>query len=181
VTVSQDNVPPGAGLAGHLASLHDGLSRLSFAAAMVALSVIAVSFCYEVGARYFFSAPTIWANPFASYALCASIFLAMPELTRTSSHIALNFLEDALTPANSRRLRRALQALCAGACGLAAWITAQASWNDFAVGIVTNTYYPIPKWWLSAVIPYGMASSAIHFLRQAAVGGVRASSQGAIS
>ena len=61
------------------------------------------------------------------------------------------------------------------ACGLAAWITAQAAWNDFALGIVTNTYYPIPKWWLSAVIPYGMASSAIYFLRQAVRSGDGAS------
>ncbi len=179
--VSQDSVPPDSGLAGRLANLHDGLSRVSFAAAMFALSVIAASFCYEVGARYFFNAPTIWANPFASYALCASIFLAMPELTRTSSHITLNFLEDALVPGTARRMRRGLQVLSAAACGLAAWITAEAAWNDFVVGIVTNTYYPIPKWWLSAVIPYGMASSAIYFLRQAAAAGENPSSQGAIS
>ena len=173
-----DSVPRDS-LAGRLANLHDGLSKLSFAAAMFALSVIAASFCYEVAARYFFNAPTIWANPFASYALCASIFLAMPELTRTSSHIALNFLEDVVAPAQARRLRSGLQILSAGACGLAAWITAEAAWNDYAVGIVTNTYYPIPKWWLSAVIPYGMASSAVHFLRQAAAGG-QPSSQGAL-
>jgi TRAP-type C4-dicarboxylate transport system permease small subunit len=179
--VSQDSVSPGVGLAGRLANLHDRLSSLSFAAAMCALSVIAASFCYEVGARYFFNAPTIWANPFASYALCASIFLAMPELTRTSSHIALNFLEDALAPASARRLRRSLLVLSAAACGLAAWITAQAAWNDYAVGIVTNTYYPIPKWWLSAVIPYGMASSAVYFLRQATVAGGHPASKGAIS
>jgi TRAP-type C4-dicarboxylate transport system permease small subunit len=180
VKVSQDSVPRDSGLAGRLAYLHDGLSRVSFAAAMAALSVIAISFCYEVAARYFFNAPTIWANPFASYALCASIFLAMPELTRTSSHIALNFLEEAMAPAMARRLRSALQLLSAAACGLAAWITAEAAWNDYAVGIVTNTYYPIPKWWLSAVIPYGMASAAIHFLRHAATG-EQPASQGVMS
>ena len=52
-------------------------------------------------------------------------------------------------------------------CAIAAWITAQAAWSDFAFGITTNTYFPIPKWWLSAIVPYGMASSAIYFLRQA--------------
>jgi TRAP-type C4-dicarboxylate transport system permease small subunit len=181
VVVSQASVPPDVGPAGRLASIHDRLSGLSFAAAMCALSVIAVSFCYEVAARYFFNAPTIWANPFASYALCASIFLAMPELTRTSSHITLSFLEDAMAPAGARRLRRALHALSAAACGLAAWITAEAAWNDYSVGIVTNTYYPIPKWWLSAVIPYGMASSAIYFLRQATTAWRHPSGMGAIS
>jgi TRAP-type C4-dicarboxylate transport system permease small subunit len=167
----QDGARPGSDVLGRLASFHDGMSRISFSAAMVALSVIAISFCYEVAARYFFDAPTIWANPFASYALCAGIFLAMPELTRTSSHISLNFLEDALNPVDGRRLRRFLQALSAAVCGLAAWIAGESAWNDYTIGIVTNTYYPIPKWWLSAIIPYGLASSAVYFLRQAAAGG----------
>ena len=72
---------------------------------MLALAVIVVSFCYEVVSRYFFNAPTIWASPFASYGLCAAIFLAMPELTRTSSHIALNFLNDALSREHALSMR----------------------------------------------------------------------------
>ncbi len=151
-----------------IAALHDGLSALTFSGAMLSLAVIAISFCYEVVSRYFFNAPTIWASPFASYALCASIFLAMPELTRSSSHIVLNLLDDFLSADGAVRMRRIIQVVAAAACGLAAWITAQAAWSDFTFGIATNTYFPIPKWWLSAVIPYGMASSAIHFLRHAA-------------
>jgi TRAP-type C4-dicarboxylate transport system permease small subunit len=30
----------------------------------------------------------------------------------------------------------------------------------------TLSALPIPKWWVSIVIPYGMLSSALHFLRQ---------------
>jgi TRAP-type C4-dicarboxylate transport system permease small subunit len=164
-------LPDGArshsGWPSRLAAAHDQLTAVSFSAAMLALAVIAISFCYEVVSRYFFNAPTIWASPFASYGLCAAIFLAMPELTRTSSHIALNFLDSALSRERALSVRRMIRVVACAACGLAAWITAQAAWNDFALGIVTNTYYPIPKWWLSSVIPYGMASSAIYFLRQA--------------
>jgi C4-dicarboxylate transporter DctQ subunit len=163
-----DNARSPGGWPSHIATLHDRLSAVSFSAAMLALAVIAISFCYEVVARYFFNAPTIWASPFASYALCASIFLAMPELTRTSSHIALNVMDDFLSSAAALRLRRIVNVVAAVTCGIAAWITAQAAWSDFAFGITTNTYFPIPKWWLSAVIPYGMASSALYFVRQAA-------------
>ena len=167
--------------ASRLGSLHDALTAVSFAAAMLALAVIAISFCYEVVARYFFNAPTIWANPFASYGLCASIFLAMPELTRNSSHIVLNFLDDFLSARRALRVRRIIQVVAAVTCALAAWITAEAAWNDFALGIVTNTYYPIPKWWLSAIIPYGMASSAIYFLRHAASPQAAAPRQGLLA
>ena len=80
---------------------------------MLALAVIAISFCYEVVARYFFNAPTIWASPFASYGLCAAIFLAMPELTRTSSHISLNFLDDALSRERALRMRRIIRVVAA--------------------------------------------------------------------
>ncbi len=150
-----------------LAAVHDATSRLTFSAAMLALAVIASSFCYEVVARYFFNAPTVWASPVASYSLCVAIFLAMPELTRSSSHIALNFLDDFLAPSNAWRARALVRLLSAATCALATWITVGAAWSDYTGGIMTNTYYPVPKWWLSAVIPYGMASSALHFLRLA--------------
>ena len=156
-----------AGWTSPLAALHDRLTTFSFGAAMVALAIIAISFCYEVVSRYFFNAPTVWASPFASYGLCASIFLAMPEFTRNSSHIALNFMDDFLAPERALTVRRIIQVIAAITCAIAAWITAQAAWSDFAFGITTNTYFPIPKWWLSAIVPYGMASSAIYFLRQA--------------
>lgn len=158
---------PGRRMWSVLPAVHDAISRTTFVAAMLALSVIATSFCYEVVARYFFNAPTVWASPVASYSLCIAIFLAMPELTRTSSHIALNFLEDALAPANAWRARTLVRLLSAATCALATWITASAAWSDYTGGIMTNTYYPVPKWWLSAVIPYGMASSSLHFLRLA--------------
>lgn len=157
----------GARVGARLADVHDAASRLSFAGAMLALALIAASFCYEVAARYFFNAPTVWASPVASYALCVAIFLAMPELTRTSSHIALNFLDNFFAPQNALRARTVVHVLSAATCALAAWITIDAAWADYSAGIVTNTYYPVPKWWLSSVIPYGIASSAIHFMRLA--------------
>ena len=83
---------------------------------MLALAVIAISFCYEVVSRYFFNAPTIWASPFASYGLCAAIFLAMPELTRTSSHIALNFLNDALSREHALGVGRMIRVVACAAC-----------------------------------------------------------------
>lgn len=145
---------------------HDRLTSVSFSAAMLALAIIALSFCYEVVARYFFNAPTIWANPVSSYALCASIFLAAPELTRLSAHISLNLLENFLSDEANLVLQRALRLICSLACLGGAWITGRAAISDFEMGILTNTYLEIPKWWLSSLIPYGLFSSAVYFARQ---------------
>ena len=148
-----------------LAGLHDALTSASFAASAAILAAIAISFCYEVAARYFFSAPTSWANAFVSYFLCAAIFLAVPELTRRRAHVAINLLLDKLPAGQAILLTRAIRAAGAAACLLATWITANATLDQIAIGIDTISAYPIPKWWVSIFIPYGMLSSGLYFLR----------------
>jgi TRAP-type C4-dicarboxylate transport system permease small subunit len=148
-----------------LANLHDAVTSLSFAAAALVLAAIAVSFCYEVAARYFFGAPTSWANAFVSYFLCAAIFLSIPELTRRRAHVAINLLNDQLGSKASLGLNRLIRAAGAAACLLAAWFTANTTLDQFGLGVDTISAYPVPKWLVSIFIPYGMLSSGLYFLR----------------
>jgi C4-dicarboxylate transporter, DctQ subunit len=154
-----------SGLLHKLARLHDALTSVGFAAAAAVLAAIAFSFCYEVAARYFFSAPTSWANAFVSYLLCAAIFLAVPELTRRRAHVAINLLLDRLSPPHAITLNRIVRAAGAAACLLATWISANATLEQINLGITTISAYPIPKWWVSIFIPYGMLSAGLYFLR----------------
>ena len=71
-----------------LGALHDALTQATFAAAALCTVAIAVCYCYEVVARYFFNAPTEWATPFVTYGLCAMIFLALPQLTRGNTCVS---------------------------------------------------------------------------------------------
>jgi TRAP-type C4-dicarboxylate transport system permease small subunit len=148
-----------------LAGLHDAVTSASFAGSAAVLGAIAFSFCYEVAARYFFAAPTSWANAFVSYLLCAAIFLAVPELTRRRAHVAINLLLDRLSPNRAAVLNRTIRAAGATACLLATWISANATLDQFNLGIDTISTYPIPKWCVSVFIPYGMLSSGLYFLR----------------
>ena len=148
-----------------LADLHDALTSASFVASAIVLGGIAFSFCYEVAARYLFSAPTSWANAFVSYLLCAAIFLAIPELTRRRAHVAINLLLDRLTPPRALMLNRLIRFAGAGACLLATWISANATLDQINLGIETISAYPVPKWCVSIFIPYGMLSSGLYFLR----------------
>jgi TRAP-type C4-dicarboxylate transport system permease small subunit len=145
--------------------LHDALTSASFAASAAVLAGIAFSFCYEVAARYFFAAPTSWANALVSYLLCAAIFLAVPELTRRRAHVAITLLLDRAPPGRARMLNRLVRTAGAAACFLATWISANATLDQFNLGITTISAWPIPKWWVSIFIPYGMLSSGIYFLR----------------
>lgn len=130
--------------------------------------MIAVSFCYEVGARYLFNAPTSWANALVSYLLCAAIFLAVPELTRRHAHVSINLLTDRAPPRFGRILRRALLLASAASCLFASWFSANETWSQYSQGIDTISAYPVPKWWVSIFIPYGLLSAGLHFLRQLA-------------
>jgi TRAP-type C4-dicarboxylate transport system permease small subunit len=148
-----------------LAGLHDMITAASFAASAIVLAAIAFSFCYEVVARYFFAAPTSWANAFVSYFLCAAIFLAVPELTRRRAHVAINLLLERLPSGAALALTRLIRAAGAVACLLATWITFNATFDQINLGIETISAYPVPKWWVSIFIPYGMLSAGLYFLR----------------
>lgn len=151
---------------GLLARAHDTLTRASFQLAVVCLGLIIVAFCYEVTARYAFNAPTVWANPVASYLLCATIFLAMPEMTRTAQHISINILIDSLRPAAAKILETIVRLVGCVACLLGAWITGTETGAQYATGVQTIAFYPVPKWMVSIFVPYGMLSSGVYFVRQ---------------
>ncbi len=164
-TVGSD-LPPAPRFSSRLAAAHDAVTGAGFAGAALCTALIAVSFCYEVVSRYFFNAPTEWATPLVSYSLLAIIFLAMPELTRRAAHIAINLLLDRMRGTSARVLHAAIRAAAASACLLAAWFSADATLGQFGQGVWTNPPLAVPKWVLSAVIPYGMLSAGIYFLRQ---------------
>jgi len=152
----------------NLAVVQDWLSRAGFVVAACILAFISAAYCYEVVSRYFFNAPTVWASPLVSYALCLTIFLALPDLSRRGLQISIDLHEAWASPAFITALLR-LTRLVAGICCLAAAsITADQAWSEYAGGVWTNSYLPIPKWWLFVFIPYGLLSGGIYFLRQAA-------------
>ena len=150
-----------------LAAIQDGVSRAGFSLAGCILGFISAAYCYEVVSRYFFNAPTIWASPLVSYALCLTIFLALPDLVRRGLQVSIDLHEAWASPAQIAALLRLTRSVAGIACLAAAWITAAQAWSEYSLGVLTNTYVPIPKWWLFVFIPYGFLSGGIYFLRQA--------------
>jgi TRAP-type C4-dicarboxylate transport system permease small subunit len=149
-----------------LGAVHDTITKLGFGAAGLCLSVVVCSYCFEVVSRYFLSAPTEWASPLVSYALCVMIFLAMPELTRRSAHISINILLDSVSPARAGVLTWIVRVVATIACLLAAWFSGNETLAQFNQDIWTSPPFATPKWTVSVFVPYGMLSSGIYFLRQ---------------
>lgn len=150
-----------------LGRLHDATSRLLFAAACLALAAAAGLYLFEVAARYLFAAPTTWSGELVRYGLAVLIFAALPEVTRRNAHVAIDILPASLPSRLVGPLGR-LNATIAGlACAAAGWIAANEAARQAARGLMTNSAFPIPRWWITAVIALGLASAAVHFLREA--------------
>lgn len=157
---------PARALGQALATAHDATTSAAYAGAGAALAAITIAYSYEVVARYGFNAPTTWASDYVSYFLCASVFLALPYVTRHGEHIAITYVVDHARAAGFRTALLRFINLCAlGVCALATWMSIGENLRQMATGTMTLGANPIPQWWLSIFITYGFGSSALHFLR----------------
>jgi TRAP-type C4-dicarboxylate transport system permease small subunit len=148
-----------------LATLHNAVSRALFWCAGVALAIAAILYLVEVVARYGFNAPNTWTVEVVEYALLVIIFLSLPEITRAKAHITMDLVGSAIGSRKTKLLARVNGFLGAIACFLSAYITGSEAARQFTSGLLTNAANPIPRWWLTAIIAFGFASAALHFLR----------------
>lgn len=149
-----------------LTILLDRVIGASFLGSGLALGLIAFCYCYEVVLRYFFNAPTEWAHDTATYLMCVMIFLALPEVTRTGGHIAITFVLEYLGERWRSLVNRISFFLSGLVCGLASLLSLTQNLKQFENGIQTLGTIPIPKWWVSSFITFGLFFSALLFLGQ---------------
>lgn len=150
-----------------LARFHDAATRAGFALGAACIAGMAALYAFEVAMRYVFGAPTRWTADFVVYLMCVSVFLCLPEVTRTAGHVAILSFVDRLQGRARRLAGQAIAAVSALATGAAGWIAADEALRQFAMGIQTLAAVPIPRWWLAAAIAYGFLGSALHLVRQA--------------
>jgi C4-dicarboxylate transporter, DctQ subunit len=148
-----------------MASVLDHVTKLSACISGVALATILVLTLKEVTMRYFFNAPTTWANDVNQWFFALSVMLILPEITRSNGHIAISVLVDRL-PHRKKNIACRIIAIASFLMCLAAfYISGIETLRQFNNGITTMWVSPIPKWWISVVIPFGFALSAMQFLR----------------
>jgi TRAP-type C4-dicarboxylate transport system permease small subunit len=159
------------------AKTHDLLTRIGYYCSGACLAAIVFAYCYEVVARYFFSAPTTWASSLVSYLLCYTVFLAMPELSRTRRHIFIGIVLDLFPLRKATLVQHATYMLAAATCVAAAAFCLDATIFQYAHGITTVNEWRVPKWTLSIVIPYGFLSTGIYYVRHAVLNAPYTSSE----
>ncbi len=133
--------------------LSDRIGRL----AAVLFFITGVMITYEVVARYFFNAPTIWAAEISQMFLLWGTFLGMARPLHGNAHIRITVLTGLL----SQRLRRFADlfsiAFIAILSAALIWYGSEIAYDSFVRGRSTGTMLNIPNWWSQAVIPVGFS------------------------
>jgi len=152
---------------GRLCTLHDWLTRAAAVVAAIGLVCIVIFYVYEVVTRYMFNAPTAWVSDFVSYFLCASVFLALPKVTKDKAHVAVTILVDILPARLQGYFHTAINLIGFACLGFAAYVSLQENLRQYSRNIETLAIIPIPQWWVSVFITFGLALSSLHMLRNA--------------
>lgn len=146
-------------------AVHDGLTAVAAVAAALGLICIVAFYVYEVVTRYVFNSPTAWVSDFVSYFLCASIFLALPKVTKDKGHVAVTILVDLLPARIAGRMHAAISLIGFCCLGFSAWVSLQENIRQYTKNIETLAIISIPQWWVSGFITFGLALSALYMLR----------------
>jgi C4-dicarboxylate transporter, DctQ subunit len=150
-----------------MASILDQVTRLSFHLSGLALASMLFLVVNEVVMRYFFNAPTTWSNDVNQWLFALVTMLALPELSRINGNVAITILLERMPRDKRELMGRALAIVSFIACMIAFYISGSETLRQFSRGIMTLWINPIPKWWISIVIPFGFFLSGMQFLRRA--------------
>lgn len=129
-----------------------------------ALFAIGAMLTYEVTARYFFNAPTVWAEELSRLFLIWAVFLASAALLRSQDHIRVTVLIERAPPAVRRVADAAGFLFVAAIAAVVAWYGFPLALQSFEVGRTTGSMLDIPQWWSQASIPVGFALVAVEAL-----------------
>lgn len=148
-----------------MGSILDQVTKACYYLSAVALAGILCLIINEVVMRYFFNAPTTWSSDANQWLFALTTMLALPEITRVNGNVAITILIERMTH-DRRDIAAKLLALTSFvACLLAFYIAGVETLRQFSNDITTTWVRPIPKWWISVVIPLSFLLSSLQFLR----------------
>lgn len=136
-----------------LTKLVDRLSDLLATLAGWLYFVIGLMLAWEVVARYFFNAPTIWAEELSRLLLVWGTFIAAASLLRNDQHIRVTVVTDLMGDRGRRVARVASLIFVAVLAGFVVRYGTPIAWDSFERGRTTGTMMDIPNWWSQAAVP----------------------------
>jgi len=134
---------------GLLDRLSDGLARV----AGWAYFAIGLMMAYEVATRYFFNAPTIWAEELSRLVFVWASLIAAAGLLHRNQHITVTVVTDRLGPRGRRAARATALAFVLAFAVVVCWYGTPIAVNSLERGRTTGTMMDLPNWWAQAAVP----------------------------
>jgi TRAP-type C4-dicarboxylate transport system permease small subunit len=151
-------------------TVNSGLRLISIGSAVIAaiaVGIAAVVYVAEVVARYGLNSPLNWSGDIGSYMLCAMVFLALPLITRQRGHIAVTVVLDTLPSPLARKATRVLELASAVVLLIVAFFVLDLCLRQYEQGVLTTMANQVPRWWLTAMMAFGIVLSALNFIAAA--------------
>ncbi|MEM7695060.1 MAG: TRAP transporter small permease [Pseudomonadota bacterium] len=133
------------------------------------LFAVGAMLTYEVVARYFFNAPTIWAEELSRLFMIWAVFVGSAGLLSGWHHIRVTVVVERLPLPVQRFFECFALWFVAVIAAFVAWNGFPIAAGSFDVGRTTGSMLDIPSWWMQAAVPVGFGLIAL----QAFVVGLR--------
>ena len=134
------------------------LDRLTTALAWLAAALFTLAgamLTYEVVARYFFTAPTIWAAELSQLCLIWGALIAMAWALRARRHIVVDAVAALLPPAVRRWTDGFAMLFVAAFSAALVWKGWPIFWDSFERGRTTGSMLDLPSWVAELAVPLG--------------------------
>ena len=144
------------------------IAAIELAAAWIStllFTLTGVFLSYEVVARYFFDAPTIWAAEISQLCLIWGTPIAMAWLLSARRHIRINALTERMTPGQRRVADVFSLVVIIAFSAVVTWKGWWIAQDSLVRGRTSGTMLDLPAWIGEAAIPAGFAILIIAALK----------------
>ena len=146
----------------------DRLSGLLARLSAWAFFVVGLMICYEVALRYFFNAPTVWAEEMSRFVQLWATYLAAAWALRHRELIRITIVTDRLSTTARRWLELFSLLVITVFSGFAVWYGTWIAWDSVVQSRTTSTMLDVPAVLTEAAIPVGFTLLAAQALREMA-------------
>ena len=133
------------------------LNRCIFQATVWLMAIVVPVMLYEVAARYFFNAPTVWGMELAVLLFGPYFLLGGPYLLHLKGHVALDVARQRLSPAWQRRLDLVNFPIIVLFCAILLYFSAPAAYSAFTYRETSFSAWNPPIWPVKAAVPLALA------------------------
>ncbi len=148
----------------------DGLNRVLAVVACILLVLITLAICTEIVTRAALDISNPWLVELSEITLLYVTFLAAAWVLGNDKHVTLDIVLNHVSDGVARRMHLVLSLLAAATCFVVTWFGILTVIDQFTSDIREPTIMAPMTFWITAVVPFGLALLGVQFVRR----GIRA-------